>query len=66
MTELFDDPKPAAPLAEMLRPERVEDVVGQGHLLGEDKPLRVAFESGKPHSKTDVRAALSKCQMAVW
>ena len=50
MTELFDDPKPAAPLAEILRPERVEDVVGQGHLLGEDKPLRVAFESGKPHS----------------
>jgi putative ATPase len=26
------------------------DVIGQQHLLGEGKPLRVAFESGEPHS----------------
>ena len=25
-------------------------MVGQSHLLGPDKPLRVAFESGRPHS----------------
>ncbi|HEX4944727.1 MAG TPA: replication-associated recombination protein A [Usitatibacteraceae bacterium] len=39
-----------APLAERLRPKRVEDVVGQRHLLGEGKPLAVALASGKPHS----------------
>jgi len=50
VTELFDAAQPAAPLAELLRPERIEDVVGQSHLLGHGKPLRVAFESGKPHS----------------
>ncbi|UCD68538.1 MAG: replication-associated recombination protein A [Betaproteobacteria bacterium] len=50
MSELFDAPRPAAPLAELLRPERIEDVVGQANLLGPGKPLRVAFESGKPHS----------------
>ena len=38
------------PLAERLRPRRVEDVVGQRHLLGEGKPLAVALASGRPHS----------------
>jgi putative ATPase len=28
----------------------LSDVVGQSHLLGEGKPLRLAFQSGKPHS----------------
>ena len=39
-----------APLAERLRPRRVDEVVGQQHLLGPGKPLRLAFDSGKPHS----------------
>ena len=39
-----------APLAERLRPQTLDEVVGQKHLLGPGKPLRVAFESGKPHS----------------
>jgi len=38
------------PLAERLRPKRVEDMVGQQHLLGEGKPLWVALRAGKPHS----------------
>src|SRR5512132_2330458 len=38
------------PLAERLRPKRVEDMVGQRHLLGEGKPLWVALRSGRPHS----------------
>ncbi|MBN9134408.1 MAG: replication-associated recombination protein A [Nitrosospira multiformis] len=38
------------PLAEQLRPHELKDVVGQPHLLGPGKPLRLAFESGKPHS----------------
>jgi putative ATPase len=40
----------AAPLAERLRPRTLDDVIGQQHLLGEGKPLRVAFASGEPHS----------------
>lgn len=38
------------PLAEQLRPQHLNDIVGQNHLLGVGKPLRLAFESGKPHS----------------
>jgi putative ATPase len=37
-------------LADALRPQRLEDVLGQPHLLSEGKPLKVAFESGKLHS----------------
>src|SRR3989344_3609885 len=43
-------PSPHAPLAERLRPRSLADVIGQDHLLGEGQPLRVAFESGQPHS----------------
>jgi len=42
--------EPAAPLAERLRPKTIDEMVGQGHLLGPGKPLRLAFESGKSHS----------------
>jgi putative ATPase len=38
------------PLAERLRPKTLGEVIGQQHLLGEGMPLRVAFESGMPHS----------------
>ncbi|MDR1310677.1 MAG: replication-associated recombination protein A [Burkholderiaceae bacterium] len=38
------------PLAERLRPTHLRDMVGQPHLLGPGKPLRVAFEAGEPHS----------------
>ena len=41
---------PAAPLAEVLRPTTLDEVIGQSHLIGPGKPLRLAFESGKPHS----------------
>lgn len=50
MADLFASAQPAAPLAELLRPQTLDDVVGQFHLLGTGKPLRLAFESGKPHS----------------
>src|ERR1044071_6241201 len=39
-----------APLAERLRPKALAEVIGQQHLLGEGMPLRIAFESGQPHS----------------
>jgi putative ATPase len=47
---LFGAPAPAAPLAERLRPRAIDEVLGQRHLLGPGRPLRLAFESGKPHS----------------
>ncbi len=44
-------PAPSSvPLAERMRPERLAEVIGQQHLLGEGMPLRIAFESGQPHS----------------
>ncbi|MHB8914335.1 MAG: replication-associated recombination protein A [Thiobacillus sp.] len=39
-----------APLAERLRPRQLDEVVGQSHLLGPGKPLKLAFDSGKLHS----------------
>jgi putative ATPase len=47
--DLFPN-SPAAPLAETLRPASLDEVIGQSHLIGPGKPLRLAFESGKPHS----------------
>jgi putative ATPase len=38
------------PLAERLRPRTLAEVIGQQHILGEGMALRVAFESGQPHS----------------
>jgi putative ATPase len=49
MADLFTK-EPAPPLAEALRPRTLDEVVGQSHLLGEGKPLKLAFQSGKPHS----------------
>ncbi len=50
MSDLFAKREPEAPLAERLRPRTLDEVVGQQHLLGAGKPLRLAFEAGKPHS----------------
>ncbi len=50
MSDLFSQGVPDAPLAEQLRPRTLDEVIGQSHLLGPGKPLRLAFESGKPHS----------------
>ena len=41
---------PAVPLAEALRPATLDEVIGQPHLLGAGKPLRLAFEARKLHS----------------
>lgn len=42
--------EPAPPLAEKLRPRTLDEVIGQQHLIGENRPLRIAVASGKPHS----------------
>lgn len=44
---LFGDSAVAVPLAERLRPRTLDEVIGQQHLLGPGRPLRVAFESGR-------------------
>lgn len=38
------------PLAERLRPQRLQDVVGQQHLIGPGRPLQRAFQAGRLHS----------------
>ncbi len=38
------------PLAERMRPKKLSEVIGQEHVLGEGMALRIAFESGQPHS----------------
>ncbi|MBL0151462.1 MAG: replication-associated recombination protein A [Ideonella sp.] len=43
-------PPVSAPLAERMRPRTLDQVIGQTHLLGHGKPLRVAFETGRLHS----------------
>jgi putative ATPase len=62
MDQLFDagDAEPSRPeraagagrrpLATRLRPRRLEDVVGQEHLLAAGSALRTAIEQGRPHS----------------
>jgi len=43
-------PSTHPPLAERLRPKTLAEVIGQQHMLGEGMALRLAFESGQPHS----------------
>jgi len=50
MSDLFAPAQPDAPLAERLRPKHIDEVVGQSHLLGAGRPLRLAFQSGHLHS----------------
>lgn len=51
MRDLFaSDETLGQPLAEATRPVSIDEVIGQSHLLGSGKPLRLAFESGKLHS----------------
>ncbi len=48
--DLFGRAEGVVPLAERLRPQTLDEVAGQAHLIGPGKPLRVAYESGKLHS----------------
>ena len=52
MNDLFEDERSSAwqPLAERMRPQTVEEYVGQRHLLAEGKPLRKAIEADRLHS----------------
>jgi putative ATPase len=50
MSNLFSNTPKNPPLAERLRPDSIDDVVGQKHLLGPDGPLRLAFNAQRLHS----------------
>jgi len=50
VNDLFQKREPQAPLADRLRPRTLDEIVGQAHLLGPGKPLKLAFGAGKPHS----------------
>lgn len=48
--DLFDPVKKTAPLAWRMRPKRLEDFVGQGHVMAPGKLLRRVIESDKVRS----------------
>ncbi len=49
--DLFSAPTASwQPLADRMRPRRLDDFFGQSHILASGKPLRVALESGALHS----------------
>jgi putative ATPase len=52
MVSLLEEKQKAVwqPLADRMRPQTLEEYVGQEHLLGADKPLRQAIESDRLHS----------------
>ncbi|MFV2030925.1 MAG: replication-associated recombination protein A [Gammaproteobacteria bacterium] len=50
MSDLFATNNEFRPLADRMRPVNFDQVFGQSHLLGKDKPLRQAIESNKLHS----------------
>ena len=50
MNDLFGTEKGFQPLADRMRPRKLDDVFGQSHLLAPGKPLRQVIESNKLHS----------------
>jgi putative ATPase len=50
MTDLFETSRGFHPLADRMRPRRLDQIFGQSHLLGEGKPLRQAIENNRLHS----------------
>ena len=48
--DLLDQQGTTSPLADRMRPDSLENYIGQTHLLGEGKPLRAALAAGNPHS----------------
>ncbi len=50
MQDLFSQEHAYQPLADRMRPQTLQQMVGQSHLLSPGKPLRQAIEAGKLHS----------------
>ena len=49
-SELFAEPQGLKPLAERMRPQTLDEIVGQTRLLGPGTPLRRSIEAGHVHS----------------
>lgn len=47
---MLEPEQSSVPWAEVLRPQNLDQVVGQSHLLGPGKPLRLAYSTGQAHS----------------
>ena len=53
------------PLADRFRPNNLDDIIGQKHLLGEGKPLRRIIESGEvPNLKFNGPSGVGKTTLA--
>lgn len=50
MADLFDARPVAEPLASRVRPESLDEYVGQQHVIGPGTPLRTALDAGQLHS----------------
>jgi len=50
VADLFSDQRPYEPLASRLRPAKLDDYVGQEHVVGQGAPLRKALDAGQIHS----------------
>ena len=50
MRSLFDQPPAYEPLAARMRPQNLQEYLGQEHILAPGKPLREALEQGLLHS----------------
>lgn len=50
MNDLFQQQQPYRPLADRMRPQKLNEYIGQSHLLGEGKPLRKSIENDQLHS----------------
>jgi len=50
LSQLFDQENAFKPLADRMRPSALERFYGQQHLLGDNKPLRLAIQNNHLHS----------------
>ena len=50
MTDLFSETHTKPPLADLMRPRSIDDLVGQSECLGPNGPLRLVMETGQVHS----------------
>ena len=46
----MSDSEEFRPLADRMRPAMIDSYIGQEHILGQEKPLRLAIEQGRLHS----------------
>ena len=65
MPDLFAQPPAYQPLADRMRPQSLQQMVGQSHLLSSGKTLRQAIESGRLHSLSAVLSGVKDIRISV-